>query len=91
MPTIKAIAYIISVGISNAAGGVGTGSFDVNFNGQATDGTNVSNFGGAAIITIIDNPKKMDSLVRQAIAAAILAASPSFVIDPFDIYIPFSQ
>ena len=88
---VSAIAYITGVGISNASGGVGTGSFDVTFNGQATDGTSVSNIGGAAIVTIIDNSKKMDTLVRQAIAAAILAATPSFVIDSDDIYIPFSR
>ena len=91
MATISAIVNITAVGVSDAAGSVGTGSFYVEFNGAATDGTTVTSVGGATIIPIIANPKKMDEAVRQQIAAAILATNSSFIIDPDDIYIPFAQ
>ena len=88
---ISAVVNITAVGISDAAGSVGTGSFDVEYNGAATDGTTVIGIGNATIIPILANAKKMDELVRQQIAAQILAVNPAFVIDPNDIYIPFSQ
>ena len=90
---IKAIAVVGVAGGGSPVliGGLGNeGNYGVVFNGAvSSDGITQTEFTGFAQIPLSDDSKKADKLIREAMASAAFTAS-GLVIDPNDIYIPFS-
>jgi hypothetical protein len=98
MSTIKAIGLVGSnTGGNPVAFDTSQQNYLVIFEGSASDGAtdiggqfaNGHGFSGSVLVPVTANFKQSDRLIRQAMAAAILSAT-SFVIDPDDIYVPFS-
>ena len=86
MATINAVAIVTSVGINSS----NFANYNINFLLGASDGTtNVGINGLAEVSFSVANPKKADVVIREAMSAALLSTN-GWVIDPADIYIPFS-
>ena len=83
---VKAIALVIStVGTDFAAG-----NYNVSFTVGVTAGFSDLQTGGFAQVPFMLKPKKADEVVRKVIADKIFVDF-GLIIDPDDIYIPFSR
>lgn len=105
MITAIGVVIDVSMGFQAGPGGSEILSYFISFNGNVSDGTVTAAFGtsgqaatGPLSVPATTKINKIDRLVREAMAAACFSATTvnvtppvtGFVIDPDDIYIPFS-
>lgn len=64
-------------------------NYVIPFSAAVSDGTTATSFGGAAYPPPGTTSKRADKMIREAVAAEVLSVT-NLVIDPDDIYIPFS-
>lgn len=88
--TVRAFAKFDNGGITGNAGD-GNSYYNVSYYVTVADDTVNHDIGLISFLVPVSlkNQKKLDDFIRQAIADAI-HAGVSLVIDPDDIYIPFS-